>query len=342
MHWRTSGIYQKVRRKKNIKVPVVKNCFINPHIQQDRQTLKDFLQWKMGYLTSEEEKHAYRQSFDYPKINLPFTNQKPAVTWINHSTFLVKAGGIHFLTDPIWSERCSPLPFLGFRRRHAPGIAFSELPQIDFVIISHDHYDHLDRKTVLDLSQRFPNLIWFVPKGVKAWFDRQNISPVCEMGWWEELKLCLPKHPWLTLAITAVPSQHFSGRRGYDFNRTLWTGYVLEIAGKRCYFVGDTGYNSIDFKQIGECFAPIDLSLIPIGAYTPRQFMQPVHVNPREAVQIHKQVGSRFSIGMHWKTFSLADEPMEQPPHDLYQALIAENIDPSEFVVVEPGQDVNW
>lgn len=324
-----------------------KKSFINPHVTRPvRNSFKNFFLWKIGYFDGEERQSQSTTPVAFPLPASPSLSKQAKVTWINHSTFLICIDGIHILTDPIWSNRCSPVPFLGPKRRHAPGIAFSELPQIDIVLLSHDHYDHLDKPTVFQLSRRFPKLSWFVPKGVKRWFDRHGIGPVYELAWWDERMLSLPGHPEFQGKITAVPAQHFSGRRGYDLNSTLWAGWVFEAFRnaqvKRCYFVGDTGYNSVDFKKIGERFAPIDLSLIPIGAYEPRAFMESVHVSPIEAVKIHREVGSKFSIGMHWKTFCLTDEPMDLPPIELYQELVREKIDPAEFIVTEPGHAICW
>ncbi len=229
---------------------------------------------------------------------------------------------------------------MGPKRTHPPGISLSGLPKIDIVLISHNHYDHLDKRTVLALSRLFPHIAWFVPKGVKQWFDRLGISPVYELSWWEERELSIP------IKLTAVPAQHFSGRSSFGHNSSLWMGWVLESehAGtqKKCYFVGDTGYNPFDFASIGERFGPIDLALVPIGTYRPRAFMRDVHVDPTESVRIHMDVGSLLSIGMHWKTFCLSDEPMDRPPYDLFHALQQAGVDPSQFLVLDPGEEVNW
>lgn len=323
-----------------------KKCFINPHVKPARRGFKEFLLWKIGYYDDESdiEKKLLK---NLTAFHSHFQKEKPSATWINHSTFLVSINNVHLLTDPIWSERCSPIPFLGPKRKHLPGLPLSELPKIDLVLISHDHYDHLDKRTILSLSRKFPHICWFVPKGIKRWFDRHKISPVYEFGWWDELEITLPGQTEFKGKLTAVPAQHFSGRKGYDLNSTLWLGWVMEfdsknLESKRCYFVGDTGYNPFDFKKIGEKFAPIDLSMIPIGAYSPRSFMETVHISPKEAVLIHKDVGSRLSIAMHWKTFCLSDEPMEDPPYELYQSLLNERIDPSEFIIVTPGHAFNW
>lgn len=255
---------------------------------------------------------------------------------------------MHILTDPIWSERCSPFRFIGPKRTHPPGIALSGLPKIDVVLISHNHYDHLDKKTVLSLSRLFPHIAWFVPRGVKQWFDRLGISPVYELGWWEERELYCDRSQSVNmpLKLTAVPAQHFSGRSSLGHNSSLWVGWVIESdpngTKKKCYFVGDTGYNPFDFVSIGVHFGPIDLSLIPIGTYRPRAFMRDVHIDPKESVRIHKDVGSLLSIGMHWKTFCLSDEPLDRPPYDLYLAMQEAGMDFSKFLVLDPGEKVNW
>ena len=273
--------------------------------------------------------------------------QKPQVTWINHSTFLIEIDGVRLLTDPIWSDRCSPVNFIGPKRQHQPAISLSQLPSIDVVLISHDHYDHLDKKTVVHLIEHFPKIMWIVPLGLKKWFQKRGALNIMELSWWESRYFNQLKFPEIGLQVTAVPTQHFSGRGLFKKNRTLWVGYVIEFTTKenelkRLYFAGDTGYNDQDFKAIGRTFQEIDLSLIPIGAYIPKKFMSPVHIDPSKAVQIHKELHSNLSLGMHWKTFHLSEEGAEQPPYDLYCELKRKNIDPKHFRVLNAGQTINW
>ncbi len=311
--------------------------FINPHAAHIRRSFKDFILWKTGYY-KDLGHHSAPESFVFP-YQLPQCNlNHPWASWINHSSFFISINGYHFLTDPIWSKRCSPFSFLGPKRRHAPGMRLSELPKVDFVLISHDHYDHLDEPTVMKLKYLFPKITWVVPYGVKKWFIKRGITQVVELQWWQEFKVTP------ALKITAVPTQHFSGRSTRDLNQTLWAGYVVEESSvaKCFYFVGDTGYNPYDFKKIGETFPSIDLSLIPIGSYMPRSFMSPVHIEPKHSVAIHQEVKSRLSIAMHWKTFHLSDEAMHQPPYDLYLALKQAKIDPSSFLALDPGVKINW
>lgn len=250
-------------------------------------------------------------------------------TWIGHASFLVQLGGLNILTDPVLSPRISPLPWIGPRRIAPLGLDFDELPRIDVVLISHNHYDHLDDASVRRIAARdAPAFV--VPRGLGTWFARRGIHAVSELDWWQSTTV----HG---LRVHGVPAQHFSGRGLRDRNRSLWCGYVYEKDGQRHYFAGDTGYGP-DFVAIGARFAPIDLSMIPIGAYDPRDFMQAVHVNPEEAVRIHQDVGSRLSLAMHWGTFRLTLEPLEEPPHRLAQALAAAGIAPAHFRVLAHGQ----
>jgi N-acyl-phosphatidylethanolamine-hydrolysing phospholipase D len=316
--------------------------FKNPHVARLRRSLFDVLLWQIGFYDDRGDAPPIPEAFSYPRVDRPFCKSKSSITWINHSTFLIQMEGIYLLTDPIWSERCSPFKFFGPKRHHPTPFPLSQLPKIDYVLISHDHYDHLDAKTVDRLVVLFPEIVWLVPLGVKEWFIKRGIHRVIERGWWEEAALKWGEFPQPEGRVTAVPAQHFSGRRGYDLNRTLWAGWVVEYAGKRLYFAGDTGYNTHDFKAIGERWGSMDLSLIPIGSYCPRTFMAPVHIEPKDAVRIHQEVRSKLSIGMHWKTFHLSDELPTQPPYDLLFALQQQGIDPTQFLVLEPGETVNW
>jgi len=295
----------------------------------------DIILWKSRLCRDErlyEKKDFSEQEYFIPA---KFDKEKPYVVWINHSSFWVKIKNISILTDPVWSKKCFPMPIFGAKRLHKPPFDLEKLEKIDFVLISHNHYDHLDKKTVLKLNKLYPNIQWIVPKGLKRWFLKKNIFKVSELYWWENIQ-------FKDISVTATASQHFSGRMVFDYNNTLWVGYILEIRDKKMYFVGDTGYNENDFKDIGKKYKKIDLSLIPIGAYLPRRFLKPVHINPEEAVKIHKEVNSIFSIGMHWKTFRLSDEPIYLPPQDLSIAIKKERLDPYSFVVVKPGTYVNW
>lgn len=319
--------------------PKKRDRYINPHIGNARRHPIHAILWQMGWYDDPKEKIIPPAAFSYPNPASSLDSSKPQAVWMGHSTFLVSYGNFHILTDPIWSRRCSPLPFLGPKRKHIPPVPLDSLPKIDLVLISHNHYDHLDKATVQKLFYKNPETQWLVPHGVKKWFRKLGISNVIELSWWEEIRLHTP----IPIKATAVPAQHFSGRGLLDWNRTLWAGWVLEIdKSKTLYFVGDTGYNGVDFKEIGNKWKGIDLSLIPIGCYVPRKFMSGVHTDPQNAVAIHRDVGSKLSIGMHWKTFGLGDELSHLPPYELLLALEKSGLDPETFRALEPGHVINW
>lgn len=262
--------------------------------------------------------------------------KETTLTWIGHATFLFQYGGYNILTDPHMTKRTSPIDWLGPSRKTPPGLEIEELPEIDMVVLSHNHHDHMDRTTIQRICQRQDYTPHFVvPLGVRDWFLRRGIDTVTEFDWWDQKKIA----DW---QVHSVPTQHFSGRGLIDRNHTLWSGWVLKLEDFTFYFAGDTGY-SPDFKQIGEELGPMDLSLIPIGAYKPRWFMNPIHVDPEEAVRIHYDVKSRFSVGMHWGTFVLADEDLDEPPRLLKEITEEEGIE-DEFITVRHGQtlDLNF
>lgn len=311
--------------------------FINPNVGSLKRGFSHFLLWQLGYY-DEKNLNGPPKDFRYPVSLEKVDFNRPKVMWISHSSFLIETQSFSILTDPVFSERCSPFSFFGPKRKKALSVNLDEIKNLRYVLISHNHYDHLDEDSVNRLNRRFSECIWIVPVGVKSWFTKRHIKNVYEFSWGDsslfedEVK------------ITAVPSQHFSGRGLFDRNKTLWNGYVVELKNpeKKIYFVGDTGYNSIDFKKIGQIWKKIDLSLIPIGSYLPKKFMQAVHIDPQEAVLIHQEVNSQLSIGMHWDTFRLSDEPMEQPPYDLFLAVKEKKLDLRSFIVTKPGEYVNF
>ncbi|MBN4066478.1 MBL fold metallo-hydrolase [Simkania negevensis] len=301
--------------------------------------------WYLGYYKEEHPFSAVPADFEYPNPKQAISNDKPSLLWLNHSSFFVTYNKIGFLTDPIWNERCSPFHFVGPKRRHPPPLPLSQLPCLDFVLISHNHYDHLDRWTVEQLSDHHPDAVWVVPLGLKSWLRKWGVKNVVELDWWERVEYS--RSCGMGCSISAVPAQHYSGRSLFDFNQSLWAGWVVELfcrdnEVKRFYYAGDTGYNAKDFKRVGEQFGEIDLSLIPIGVYSPKKFMRPIHVEPEEAVLIHQDVNSKLSVAAHWKTFKLSDESPQQPPYDLYRVLENKNIPHRTFRVLDPGQWINW
>lgn len=252
-----------------------------------------------------------------------------AVTFINHTTFLIQVDGLNILTDPIWSYRASPYTWVGPKRMRPPGLPFDQLPPIDLVLISHNHYDHLDLPTVKRLQQTH-NPDFITPLGVGKFLNKKGIPFAADLDWWDEHQFTDSTH------IHAVPAQHFSGRGVFDRDQTLWCGYVVQTPSSTLYFAGDTAYGTF-FTDIGQAF-DIDISLIPIGAYKPRWFMQPIHTDPDEAVQIHHDVQSTMSIGTHFGTFPLADEAMDEPKIDLWKARDEHGISHENFITLEEGQ----
>jgi L-ascorbate metabolism protein UlaG (beta-lactamase superfamily) len=244
-----------------------------------------------------------------------------SVTWIGHSTALWQLGGLNILTDPHFSERASPLPFAGPKREVALPVQLAALPRIDLVLISHNHYDHLDEKTVQMLNRQpgGPPL-FIVPLGLDLWMKDQGVTRVQRMDWWESLRV-----PAATGEVTIhfVPAQHWSSRSPWDRNATLWGGFVAQAqvnqAQYSMFFSGDTGYSK-DFADIGTRFGGFDFSQFAVGCYLPRWFMKGQHINEEEAMRIHRDVKSKLSLGVHWGNFRLCDDPIEAPLDDLPKA----------------------
>lgn len=226
------------------------------------------------------------------------------VTFINHSTTLVQLDGLNILTDPVWSDRVGPTSWLGVKRHRAPGIRFEDLPPIDAVLISHNHYDHLDLPTLQRLAEEHnPKIL--VGLGVNAYLQENGLHNGHDMDWWKSVQIGETE-------ITFVPARHWSSRGLTDRAATLWGGFVVSSPTGSVYFAGDTGWGS-HFEQIGERFAPIRLAILPIGAFLPVWFMKDVHISPEEAVEAHEVLGASTSIAVHYGTFPLADDGMLEP-----------------------------
>lgn len=235
------------------------------------------------------------------------------ITHVNHSTVLIQMSGINVLTDPVWSERASPVGFAGPRRHCAPGVKFDDLPRIDLVLLSHNHYDHFDVATLRGLTARHrPRVI--VPLGLGAFLAAHGIPGAVELDWWASASGAGP------LQVACVPARHFSGRGLRDRNATLWCGFVLEGPAGPVYFAGDTGWGP-HFGEIRERVGPVRLALLPVGAFRPRWFMGPVHMSPDEAVRAHEVLAASTSIGIHYGTFRLADDGFDEPARELAKAL---------------------
>ena len=241
------------------------------------------------------------------------------VTFVGHSTVLIQMDGLNILTDPVWSMRASPVPFAGPKRHRPPGIRFDQLPTIDLVLQSHDHYDHFDIPTYRKITRAKWNPRYMVPLGVAQRLTSKRLArteQISELDWWDSVQVSAH------VRVTAIPALHFSGRGLRDRNRTLWSGYAIEGPSGRVVFAGDTAYGT-HFRQIGERFPQPRLALIPIGAYRPQWFMGPVHISPQDAVKAHEDLGASTSVAIHFGTFRLADDGEDEPPLELRKELDA-------------------
>ncbi|HEY4961399.1 MAG TPA: MBL fold metallo-hydrolase [Terriglobales bacterium] len=305
---------------------------LHPHSPHN---LSGVLRWKLGLArqgrsSQPSPRPAPRDPIVHSsdvELSTPPAKERIRLTWIGHSTFLVQHQGRNILTDPIFGN-CQPLPIGGLRRSSPPGLSFDSLPPIHDVIISHSHYDHLDAPTIRALGNR---VRYWVPTGLSGWFRKRGINSCQDLGWWESGSISEQ------IAIHSVPAQHASGRGPFDRDKTLWCGWVLQSSERSIYFAGDTGY-SPSFREIGQKFGGFDLAMVPIGGYEPRWLMQPMHLNPAEAVQAHIDIGSSLSVACHWGTFRMTDEPLNEPPEVLARELSARNIDPEDFRVLRVGE----
>ncbi len=270
-----------------------------------------------------------------PIKNHPFRPLAPSeassVTWINHATFLLQFPGVTVLTDPVFSERVSPVSFAGPKRVHGPGLALDSLPPVDVVIISHNHYDHLDLEALKLIDARFHPL-FLVPLGDEELLKRAGIQTVKALDWWEDVRV-------KDVRFVFAPAQHWSSRKFWDKNKSLWGSYVIESGARKIYFAGDTGYGP-HFRDIKSRLGTPDLALLPIGAYKPRWFMKYYHMDPEEAVRAHLDLGAKLSVGMHFGTFQLTDEGIDEPVRDLKLALPKHRVPEEAFVVLDPGQSL--
>ena len=263
----------------------------------------DLARWQLDGVKRPEWHDIQAAPGPRPPRRLPLSALR--VTFVNHATVLLQVDGMNILTDPIWSQRCSPLETIGPRRVHPPGIRFEDLPDIDAVLLSHDHYDHMDVPTLRRIERTFPRARIYAGLGNAAFLRSQGLRHVYDLDWWQEVRYGFA-------TITGVPAQHFSGRGLCDRNGTLFLGYVVRGPAGAVYFAGDTGY-SPHFAEIRRRLGPMRLAVLPIGAYKPEWFMAPMHMSPRQAVQAQKDLEAPVAVGMHFGTFQLADEPQDDP-----------------------------
>jgi L-ascorbate metabolism protein UlaG (beta-lactamase superfamily) len=307
------------------------NGFKNPYPGYKERTFGDLFKWLVwDKISGKRPRHPDHYAFESADNDGAFLRKNRedfTVTWIGHSTVLVQLNGLNILTDPIWSDRASPFSFIGPKRYMKPGITLENLPPIDIIIISHDHYDHFDFKT---LSHFGNDVFYLVPLGLGKYLDALGISHYSEMDWWDEIN-------YNGVRLCCVPAQHVSGRIWGKDNKTLWCGWVAIAHTGKFYFSGDTGYFP-GFKEIGKKYGPFDVAALPIGAYQPRWFMQSVHTGPKEAIQATFDLKARNMMAVHWGTFDLADELLDDPPKTLKKIIDEKKLNPNNYWIFKFGE----
>lgn len=265
-------------------------------------------------------------------------------TWLGHSTALVRTAGLTVLTDPVWAHRVSPVRFAGPTRWVPAQLAIDALPPVDVVLQSHDHYDHFDVAATRRLALRNPGATWCVPLGMATMVRRCGVKRVVELDWWQEASIGTGSR---SCGVRAVPAQHFSGRGLTGRDSTLWCGWAIDMQPGRVYYAGDSGYHP-EFARIGEVAGPFDLTIIPIGAYEPRWFMSRVHMDPDEAVMAWGEIARAQQgvhgrapaplLGVHWGTYRLTDEPMDEPPRRAKRFWNAQGLPPDRLWTLAHGE----
>jgi L-ascorbate metabolism protein UlaG (beta-lactamase superfamily) len=276
---------------------------------------------------------AWPAYIEQPLVKPPAAASDVVLTFIGHSTFLLQTPAGNLMTDPVYVDRAGPWGLFGPRRVRRPAVAFDVLPQIDVVLLSHNHYDHCDVRTLRALARRF-DPVAIAPLGNARLLRMAGFTRIAELDWWQDTAAA-------SIAVTATPAHHFSARTPFDRNRALWSGFMIAVAGRRIYFAGDTAYAPI-FRDIRQRLGAPDVSLIPIGAYEPRWFMRSVHMNPAEAVQAHMELESRESIAMHFGTFQLTTEGIDEPLRALERARRERQIPDASFRALQCGESERW
>jgi len=304
--------------------------FYNPTLTAEDQHKSFWKGLRMWMSTPKATWPKHVENKAIPNLQYTLDDKQIAVTFVNHVTFLLQLPGLTIVTDPVWSKRASPFSWLGPIRVREPGVKLADLPPIDLVLLSHNHYDHLDVHTLRKLHAQFAPQ-FYIAQGDGRILNQININSWHELDWWNTVQINA------NTKITFTPMQHWSARSLRDQCQSLWGSYVIEHNGKKIFFGGDGGYCS-HFKDIHARFGDFDLAFIGIGAYEPRWFMQNMHTNPEEAVLIHQDLHCKLSIGMHFGTFQLSAESIEQPLIDLHAAKQLYNIPEQQFVTLNEGE----
>ncbi|MFC1692711.1 MBL fold metallo-hydrolase [Candidatus Latescibacterota bacterium] len=316
---------------KNIPSHHTEKGFRNPYPGFEKRGFGDFLKWVL--LERRKSRRKYENTrFTIEKIQnddsiLRENNREFTVTWIGHSTVLIQLEGVNILMDPIWSDRASPLSFVGPERYSEPGIAFEDLPEIHIVLVTHNHYDHLDRPTI----ERLGSLpLYLVPLGLGAFLEKIGIEHYRELDWWNSFS-------YRGLEFSCTPAQHFSARGLFGHNKTLWCSWAAGGEKGSFYFAGDTGYFP-GLKEIGERRGPFDLVCLPIGAYLPEWFMGPVHLSPKEAITAYRDLRGRIILPIHWGAFQLADDPPGLAPSVFLEEAAKQNLTGDQYWLLKHGE----
>lgn len=307
---------------------------LDPAARSDKSFF-DVLKWRMTEPRAEWPE--FVDDNHKPDVATRVEGSELRLTMINHATVLVQTGGVNIITDPVFSDRVSPISFAGPKRHRAAGIKIEDLPPIDAVLISHSHYDHLDQASLQKIEEKFRPL-YFVPLATAALLPKEAAARITEMDWGQSAAIND------RYSVFFVPAQHWTARGLFDRNKYFWGGFVMRSQGsdgktRQVYFAGDTGYNT-HFKKIYEDYGTLDAALIPIGAYEPRWFMKMQHMNPQDAVQSYIDLGSPLSLGVHFGTFQLTDEAIDAPEKDLARALKDAGIDGKNFIAPKNGQTI--
>ncbi len=266
-----------------------------------------------------------------PRVPAPLDGARAACTYIGHATFLIQTPSANILTDPMYSERAGPLNIVGPRRVRQPAVRFDDLPAIDIVLLSHNHYDHSDRATLKRLARRFDPIV-VTPLGNASLVHGAGLRRIEEIDWWQAATIG-------AVRIVSTRAHHFSARTPFDRNRALWSGFCIDTGDARIYFAGDTAYAPF-FREVRERCGAIDLALLPIGAYEPRWFMHAVHMNPDEAVRAHLELEAPLSVGMHFGTFQLTTEAIDDPERALDEARRGRGVAADAFRVPAFGETI--
>jgi L-ascorbate metabolism protein UlaG (beta-lactamase superfamily) len=301
--------------------------FKNTNEEAAGKSFRDFLKWT--FTNKKPELVTIDSSDEWKELDSGSTDY---MVWIGHATYLINKDNLTILTDPVFSKRASPVRFAGPKRLIPPAIPIDKLPPIDVVTVSHNHYDHLDIRSLKAIHETNPEAVFLVPKGDRRRLERRGIENVIEFLWWEEIEIKGSK-------FTFTPVQHWSARGIADRNKSLWGGWFMNLKTETIYHAGDTGYSK-DFIETKKRLGSPSISLIPVGAYAPRWFMKTNHVNPPEAIQIAIDLESKRNFGMHWGTFQLTDEEILEPPKLLKESLRDQGLPDNFFNILRPGQIV--